>query len=191
MRRYPPSTRHRYPDLPSTQRIQTHNSHRHNTTPPFQTLVQAPYTLPPTPPLPPQTKHRHTSNTPLFRQTGLVKPKPNSLIHSPPSSLTPARAKHIHISHTPPTPHIPRTTLTHNTAAALDTMYEPRVPPTCPALTILIHPPHQHCRKHRTFTLSQQTHIQYKLQYTHHSHSNHRIHIGYHDNLTDRPKTTT
>ena len=36
---------HIYLDLPSTQRIQTHNSHRHNTTPPLKTLVQAPYPL--------------------------------------------------------------------------------------------------------------------------------------------------
>ena len=34
MCRYPPSTIHRYLDLPSTQRIQTHTSHRHNTTAP-------------------------------------------------------------------------------------------------------------------------------------------------------------
>ena len=34
---------HRYLDLPSTQRIQTHTSHRHNTTPPLPTPVQAPY----------------------------------------------------------------------------------------------------------------------------------------------------
>ena len=47
----------------------------------------------------------------------------------------PPRAKHIHISHTPPTPHIPRTTLIHNTSAALDIIPEPRVPPTCPAVT--------------------------------------------------------
>ena len=33
MCRYPPSTIHRYLDLPSTQRNQTHTSHRHNTTP--------------------------------------------------------------------------------------------------------------------------------------------------------------
>ena len=45
MCRYPPSTIHRYLDLPSTQRIQTHTLHRHNTTPPFPTLVQAPYPL--------------------------------------------------------------------------------------------------------------------------------------------------
>ena len=46
MCRYPPSTIHRYLDLPSTQIIQTHTSHRHNTTPPLPTLVQAPYPLP-------------------------------------------------------------------------------------------------------------------------------------------------
>ena len=57
--------------LPYTQIIRTHNSHRHNTTAPLQTLVQA--HSPPTPPQP-----RHTSNTPLV-PTGLVRPKPNSL----------------------------------------------------------------------------------------------------------------
>ena len=41
-----PNTLHRYLDLPYTQRIQTHTSHRHNTTPPLPTLVQAPYPLP-------------------------------------------------------------------------------------------------------------------------------------------------
>ena len=44
-------------------------------------------------------------------------------------------AKHLHISHTPSTPHIPRTTLIHNTSAAIDTIPDPRVPPTCHALT--------------------------------------------------------
>ena len=80
------------------------------------------------------TKHRHTSNTPPV-PTGLVKPIPNPLIHSPPSPPTPPRAKQIHIPHTPPTPHTPHTTLIHNTSAALDTMPKPRQPPTCPALT--------------------------------------------------------
>ena len=46
------------------------------------------------------------------------------------------------------------------------------------------HPPHQYCRQPRTITLSQQTHM-------HHSHINHRIHIGYHNNLTYRLKTQT
>ena len=40
-----------------------------------------------------------------------------------------------------PNPLIPRTTLVHSTSAALDTIPEPRVPPTCPALaTITPHP---------------------------------------------------
>ena len=46
MRRYPPSTIHSYLDLTSTHIIQSNNSQRHNITPPFQTLVQAPYPLP-------------------------------------------------------------------------------------------------------------------------------------------------
>ena len=41
-------------------------------------------------------------------------------------------------------------------------------------------------------TLSVYTHhMQHQQQYTHHSHIIHRIHIGYQDNLTDRPKFTT
>ena len=129
MRRYPPSTTHRYLDLPSTQRFQTHNSPRHNTTPPDPG---------PSHPTTPHPHHRNqntdTSNTPPV-PPGLVKPKPNPLIHSPPYPPTPPRAKHIHISHSPPTPHIPRTTLIHNTSAALDIIPEPCVTPTCPALT--------------------------------------------------------
>ena len=52
--------------------------------------------------------------------------------------------------------------------------------------------PHQHCRHPRTLTLSQHTHMQHKQQYMHHSHRNNRTHnIGYYDNLTNRPRTTT
>ena len=49
--------------------------------------------------------NRHTSHTPPVL-TGLVKPKPNPLIHSSltPCPPTPPRAKYIHISHNPPTP---------------------------------------------------------------------------------------
>ena len=95
-----------------------------------------------------------------------------------------------HISHTPPTP------LIHSTSAALDTIPEPSVPPTCPAVTTTtpspsptpaLPSPSHPC----TLTLSQYTYMQPKQQYTYHSHRNHRIHIGFHDNLTDRPKTTT
>ena len=52
--------------------------------------------------------------------------------------------------------------------------------------------PHQHCRHPPTLTLSQHTHMQHKQQYMHHSHRNNRTHnIGYYDNLTNRPRTTT
>ena len=61
VRRYPPSTIYRYLDLPSIQIIQTHNSHRHNTTPSLQTLVQALTHSPPTPPQPnTQTDFQHS-----------------------------------------------------------------------------------------------------------------------------------
>ena len=138
MRRYPPNTIYRCLDLPSTQIIRTHNSHLHNTTTSLQTLVQAPNQSPPTPNTPLNPKHRHTHNTSLV-PTGLIKRKPNPIIHSPP---TLPRAKHILISHTPPTLFIPRTTLIHSTSAALDTIHEPRVPLTySSALTTTTHPP--------------------------------------------------
>ena len=78
--------------------------------------------------------------------------------------------------------HIPHQLL----SSQLDTIPEPRVPTTCPALTTTT--PHPSSipalPSTRTVTLSQHTHMQH---YTHHSHSNHRIHIGY-DNLTGKPK---
>ena len=125
------------------------------------------------------------SNTPPVPR-GLVKPKPNSLIHSPPSPPTPLRAKHIHMSHTPPTP------LT-STSPVLDKTPEPRVPLIHALTATTPHPdPHQHCRHPRTLTLSQHTHMQHKQQYMHHSHRNNRTHnIGHYDNLTNRPRTTT
>ena len=99
-----------------------------------------PWSQPNTHSPPPQPKHRHTSNTPAVL-TGLVKPKRNPLIHSPPCPPTPPRANHIHISHTSPTPLIPSTTLIHITSAELDTIAEPRVQPTCPALITSTHHP--------------------------------------------------
>ena len=126
--------------LPYTQKIQTHNSHKHNITPPLQTLQTLKTLVQTSYPLPICTTHttaaqtRHTSNTSPV-PTGFVKPKPNPLIHSPPSPPTTRRAKHIHISHTPPTTLIPRTTIIHSMSAALDTIPELRVPLTCPALT--------------------------------------------------------
>ena len=143
MRKYPPSTIHKYLDLPSTQILQTHISHGHNTTPSLKTLVQTPYPL---------LTHTTVTQTHVPVLTGSV--KPNSLLSSTYPLSTPSQA---------------RTHLTHNTA--LDTIPEPCVPPTYPALTTsTLHPsPHQHFRHHRTITLSQHTHMQ---QYTHHSHNN-------------------
>ena len=140
--------------------------------------------------------YHHNQNTetrptlPLLPQD---RSSPNPILTSThPLSPTPPLAKHIHISHTPPTPLIPRATLIPSTSAALDTKPQPHVPPTCPALTTTTPPPSPTpvlpSPSHLT---SQHTHMQHKQQYTHHSQSNYRIHTGYHDNLTDRPKPTT
>ena len=93
-----------------------------------------PWSKPPThsPHTPPQPKHRHMYNTPPV-PTGLVKPKPNSLIHSPTSPPTPPRVKHIHMSHTPPAP-------LRSTSPVLDKTHEPRVP-LIHALTATTHHP--------------------------------------------------
>ena len=70
-------------------RIWTQNSQRHNTTPPFQTLVQAPY------PLPTYTTHTiatqtqtHVQHSPCSYRVVNVKPKPNPLILSSSHSLS-------------------------------------------------------------------------------------------------------
>ena len=187
MCRYPPSTIHRYLDLPSTQRNQTHTSHRHNTphlSRPWSKPPNHSPPTPPTPPTPPQPKHRHMSNTPPV-STGLVKPKPNSLIHSPPSPPTPPRAKHIYMSNTPPTP---PTSTSYVLDRHLNHVYHSYTHSPQPHLT---RTPHQHCRHPRTLTLSQHTHMQHKQQYMHHSHHNNRTHnIVYYDNLTNRQRTT-
>ena len=132
---------------------------------------------PPThsPPTPPQPKHRHMSNTPPV-PTGLVKPKPNSLIHSPPSPPTPPRAKHIHMSHTPPTP------LT-STSPVLDKTPEPRVPLTTTT-------PHQHCRH----TLTAHTHATQTTVHASQSqqqpHAQHRVLRQPHKQTKDYHRTT-
>ena len=71
----------------------------------------------------------------------MIEQSPNQILSSNhPLSNTLSRTKHIHISRTPPTP--ARTTLIHNTTTALNTISEPRVPPTCLHLPQphLIHP---------------------------------------------------
>ena len=192
MCRYPPSTIHRYLDLPSTQRIQTHTSYRHNTTPPLPTLVQAPYPLPTLhlhTPTPPQPKHRHMSNTPPVPR-GLVKPKPNSLIHSPPSPPTPPRAKHIHMSHTPPTP------LT-STSPVLDKTPEPRVPLINPLTAATPHsdptpalpsPSHPHTLTAHTHATQTTVHASQSPQQTH---AQHRVLRQPHKQTKDYHRTTT
>ena len=81
------------------------------------------------------------------------------------------------------------------TSVALDTIPESRVPPTysCYAFipTTPSRPEHQHLRQSRTLTLFQHTQIQQKQQYMHHSYRNHRIQIGYQDNLIERPMMIT
>ena len=146
MCRYRPSTIHRYLDLPSTQRIQTHTSNIHNTTPPLPTLVQAPYPLPTLVqapyPLPTYTPHTtatktqtHVQHSPCPQRIDKAQAQfSHPLTPSPPA---PPRAKHIHMPHTPPTP---LTTLISSTSHVLDTTHEPRVP-LIHALTATIPPP--------------------------------------------------
>ena len=149
MRRNPPSTIYRYLDLSSTKRIQTHNTHRHYTTPPSQTLAQTAH------PLSPNTTHTTATRT----QTHIP--------FSPCSSrIDKAQTQHLtHVYH--PYTHSPQPHLSQT--------------------------PHQHFRyPRRLTTVSQQTHVQHTQQYIHHNLRNNRTHdIGYHDNLPDRPRTTT
>ena len=144
-----------YLDLSSTQIIRTHNSHRHNTTPPLQTLVQAPTHSPHTPPTPPQPKH--TSTIPCSHRIG----KAQTQSSHPLTTLSTHAAPSQTHTHTPSTPFIPRTTLIHSTSAALDTIPEPRVSPTCPALTTTT--PHPSS----TYALPSPSHSHTLSSYTH------------------------
>ena len=105
----------------------------------------------------------HVQHSPCPHRIGKAQTQfSHTLTPSPP---TPPRAKHIHMSHTPPTP------LT-STSPVLDKTPEPRVP--------LIH---------ALTATTPRTHMQHKQKYMHHSHRTHNI--GYYDNLTNRPRTTT
>ena len=162
MCRYPPSTIHRYLDLPSTQRIQNHTY----ITPPPPAHDPGPSPLP-TPHLHHRNQHTDTCPTPSV-PTGLVKPKPNSLIHSPPLHPHRPEPKHIHISHTPPTP-LTTTHLKHVTCTRqkhLNHVYR-----LIHALTANTPPPDPHTALPSP---SQQTRMQHKQQYMHHSHRNNR-----------------
>ena len=191
MCRYPPSTIHRYLVLPSTQRIQTHTAITppHGSRPCPSPLSKPPTHSQPTPPTPPQPKHRHMSNTPPV-PTGLVMPKPNSLIHLPHSPPTSPRAKHIHMSHTPLTP---PTTLITSTSPVLDKTPEPRVPlmhaltatkPPQDPTPALQSPSHPHTLTAHTHATQTTVHVSQSSQQLH-------SHIGYYDILTNRPRTTT
>ena len=146
------------------------DSHRHNTTPLLPTLVQAPYPLPTY--ITATKTQTHVQHSPCPQRIGKAQTK-----FSHP--LTPL-SKHIHMSHTPPTP------LT-STSPVLDKTPEPRVP-LIHALTA----PRPYTSTAVTLPLSQHTHMQHKQQYMHHSHRNNRTqNIGYYNNLTNRPRTTT
>ena len=136
MHRYPLSTICRYLDLPITQIIQTHNTHRHNNNPPSQTLTLADH------PLSPNTTHTHTTATEtqthipfLPCSSRIGKAQSQSCHPLTPTPTTPPRAKHLHMSHRPPTP---LTTLISSTPPALDKhlnhVYHPYThsPPTDP-----------------------------------------------------------
>ena len=93
MCRYPPSTIYRYLDLPYTHTMRTHNSHKHNTTPLFQTLFQSPYPLPTYTTHPRHPKHRHTS-------------KPNPLTHTLSSHAVTSQTHTYPYYMHPPQPHL-------------------------------------------------------------------------------------
>ena len=169
MLRYPPSTIQQIPG-PAIYTENPDTSHGHNTTPP---PVQAPYPL-----------HTYTTNTTATKTQTYVQ---HPILSSTNPPLHPRRPEPntytSHILHQLLTSHAPHTSITRQLR---ETQYLNHVYHThAPHSPHLIHPPHQNCRQPHTITLSQQIHMQHKQQYTHQSH------IGYHDNLTDRPKTTT
>ena len=126
------------------------------------------------------------SNTPTV-PTGLVKPKPNSVIHSPPSPPTPPRA--INMSHTPPTP------LT-STSPVLDKTPEPRVP-LLHALTATTHhpdptpalpsPSHPHTLTAHTHATQTTVHVSQSPQQPH---AQHRVLRQPHKQTKDYHRTT-
>ena len=128
------------------------------------------------------------SNTPPVPR-GLVKPKPNSLIHSPPFPPTRPRAKHTHMSHTSPTP------LT-STSPVLDKTPEPRVP-LIHALTVttphpdptpaLPSPSHPHTLTAHTHATQTTVHASQSPQQPH---TQHRVLRQPHKQTKDYHRTT-
>ena len=168
------------------------DSHRHNTTPPLPSLVQAPYPLP--------TYITHT--TAIKTQTPIqYSPCPHRIGKSQtqlshpltPLSTPPPRAKHIRMSHTPPTP---LTTLISSTLPVLDKTPEPRVPliheltattpPTdpTPALPSLSQPHTLTAHTHATQTTV------HASQSPQQPHSQHRVLLQPHKQTKDYHRTT-
>ena len=183
MRRYPPITIYKYLELPSTQRIQTHNTHKHNTT-----LQDPGPSRPPTPPLTPPTppQPKHTPLSPCSSRIGKAQTQSSHPQHLPPRpepNTYTCQTLHLHLSpHSSLARHLHKTKHLNHVYHPYTHSPQPHVPRT----------PHQHCHHPRTLTFSQHTHMQHEHQYMHHSHRNNRTHYtGYHDNLTDRPRTTT
>ena len=143
-----------------------------------------PWSKPPThsPPTPPQPNHRHMSNTPPV-PTGLVKPKPNSLIHSPPLHPHPPSQTHTHVTHSTNTSHSTQARYLYK-AKHLNHVYHTYTHSPQQHLPRTLH---QHCCHPRTLTAH--THMQHKQQHMHHSNRTHTI--WYYDNLTNRSRTTT
>ena len=156
-------------------------ANNNNTITPSQTLVQTPTQTHPSPTS--DTNHATTTQTQTHPpvHTGLVKPNPNPLIHSPP--YLPPRAKHIHISHTPTTLLTSHTTFISSTSFGRHWTQYPNQTHTHRNHTFSGH----HTSIAVTLELSQQSHIPHKHQRTHHSHRT--LHSGYKDNLTDRTMT--
>ena len=112
---------------------------------------------------------------------GLVKPNP--IFSSTHSNHTASSQTHAHVTHST------NTYYTHH-KHVICTRQNTRTTCTTHTCTHRNHTsPGPHTSIAVTPALSQHTHIQ---QYTPHSHRNNRTHnIGYYDNLTKRPRTTT
>ena len=110
-----------------------------------------------------------------------------------PTYTTPTQTQ----THTPPVPHrIGKSQLSHPLTPSppmppqakhiLHQLLSSHAPHTSIAHALHSPQPHPH-----TIAPSHSLSMQHKQPYTHNSHSTHLIHIGYHDKLTDRLKTTT
>ena len=185
MCRYPPSTIHRYLDLLSTQIIQTHTSHRHNTTPPLPTLIQAPYSLPTYTTHTTATKTQtHVQHSPCPHRIGKAQTQFSHPL-TPLSTHTAPSQTHTHVTHSTNTSHKHVTCTRQNTWTTCTTHTHTHRNHTSPEPTpALPSPSHHHTPTTHTHTTQTTVHTSQSPQ--------HRTHnIGCYDNLTNRPRTTT